>query len=137
MQEIREQLSNTRFGQAWGDFKYVFETQLPWLLSSSGQSAREKLTQFKDLHQGERAFILGNGPSLKRTDLSKIAGEYSFGMNRLYLIFDETTFRPSYYAVVNHYVLEQFIDEILALSLPTFIPFQERHLLPEDAHVML
>jgi hypothetical protein len=52
------------------------------------QSMR-RLAALKDVHRGERCFIIGNGPSLKKTDLSRLSGEFTFGMNRFYLLFDE------------------------------------------------
>ena len=47
-----------------------------------------RLAELKDIHKGRRAFIIGNGPSLKQTDLSKLKNEITFGMNRIYLLFD-------------------------------------------------
>lgn len=45
----------------------------------------------------QRAFVIGNGPSLNITNLDKMAGEIAFGCNNLHLLYDETTFRPSHY----------------------------------------
>ena len=44
----------------------------PWRRSSI-----QILGSYKDAHLGERCFIIGNGPSLKKTDLSKLRGEYT------------------------------------------------------------
>ena len=44
-----------------------------------------------------RAFIIGNGPSLKASDLDLLVDEVSFGINRINLIFDETDWRPTHY----------------------------------------
>lgn len=59
----------------------------------------KKLKQFKDIHKGETCFIIGNGPSLKIEDLTKIyeLGIPSFAFNRIFCIFDETPWRPTYY----------------------------------------
>ncbi len=46
-----------------------------------------QLAALKDIHRGERCFIIGNGPSLKQTDLSRLKDEFTFGMNRFYLMF--------------------------------------------------
>jgi hypothetical protein len=35
-------------------------------------------------HAGGRCFVIGNGPSLKRTDLSPLAGEWTIGANSFY-----------------------------------------------------
>jgi hypothetical protein len=72
------------------------------------------LQGFKDSHKGQRCFIIGNGPSLRQTDLSRLANETTFGLNRIYLLYPELNFRPTYYVVVNKLVVEQFGDEIAA-----------------------
>ena len=38
--------------------------------------------RFKDVHKGERCFILGNGPSLKKQDLTCLKGEILFTVNQ-------------------------------------------------------
>ena len=50
----------------------------------------KRLTDLKDIHKGRRAFIIGNGPSLKQTDLSKLRDEITFCINRFYLAFPRT-----------------------------------------------
>ena len=79
--------------------------------------ARSKnyLSKYKDIHQGERCVIIGNGPSLNEMDLSFLEDEITFGLNRIYLGFDQWDFRPDYYVSVNGLVLEQHADEILEM----------------------
>lgn len=55
------------------------------------------LLKYKNIHRGERVFLLGNGPSLKKTDLNLIKGEHSIAMNRISLIYRHTDWRPDYY----------------------------------------
>ena len=43
------------------------------------------LDSYKDLHTGERCFLVGNGPSLSKLDLRKLDGELAFTVNRGYL----------------------------------------------------
>ena len=38
----------------------------------------------KDRHVGKRCFVIGNGPSLARTDLAPLANEYTIGANSFY-----------------------------------------------------
>jgi hypothetical protein len=57
------------------------------------------IKQYKDIHNGERCFIIGNGPSLRIDDLNKMTQEYTFAANRIYCCFDKTNFRPTYYFV--------------------------------------
>jgi len=84
------------------------------------------LGRFRDLHRGQRCVIMGNGPSLACMDLSRLRGEVTFGLNRIYLLFDRMGFEPTYFACVNELVLEQFADEIAALRMPKFLDWRGR-----------
>lgn len=59
----------------------------------------EYLTKFKDLYRGKRVFLIGNGPSLKMTDLDKLHDSNSicFACNKIYLAFEKTDWRADYY----------------------------------------
>lgn len=96
----------------------------PWRRDSLSQ-----LTALKDVHRGERCFIIGNGPSLKHTDLSCLRHEYTFGMNRIYLLFPELGFTTTYYLSVNNLVIEQCAEDILALPVPKFLSWRARGLI--------
>ena len=87
-----------------------------------------RLAELKDIHKGRRAFIIGNGPSLKQTDLTKLKNEFTFGLNRIYLLFPELGFRTTYFCSINDLVIEQFADEILGLPIPKFLAWRShRH----------
>ena len=51
--------------------------------------------------------IIGNGPSLQNTDVSRLKDVYTFGMNRVYLAFPKWGFETSYYVAINDLVVEQ------------------------------
>jgi Protein of unknown function DUF115 len=88
----------------------------------------QRIKAFKDIHKGKRAFIIGNGPSLKQTDLTKLNNELTFGLNRIYLLFSELGFTTSYFVSINDLVIEQCADEIAALPIPKFIAWHSnRH----------
>ncbi len=38
------------------------------------------VAEFKNKYAGKRAFLIGNGPSLVRTPLDRLCGEYTFAM---------------------------------------------------------
>jgi hypothetical protein len=59
----------------------------------------KKLKSFKNIHKGKRCFIIGNGPSLKMEDLDKLKNEYTFAANKIYVAFEETDWRPTYYCI--------------------------------------
>ena len=57
------------------------------------------LEAYRNRYAGKRAFILGNGPSLNMLDLSKLAGEVTFGTNGIFYLFDRMGFKPTFYVV--------------------------------------
>ncbi|HMB21419.1 MAG TPA: hypothetical protein VKP08_01245, partial [Anaerolineales bacterium] len=85
-----------------------------------------RLAALKDIHKGKRAFLVANGPSLKQTDMSKLKNEFTFGMNRIYLMFPELGFSTTYLTVVNDLVIEQTAADLAALTLPKFIAWRSR-----------
>ncbi len=71
-----------------------------------------RILRMKNKHKGKRCFIIGNGPSLKPEDLEKLKGEFTFSSNKIYKIFDRTTWRPTFYMVVDPIVLEENVEDI-------------------------
>lgn len=43
----------------------------------------KNVEKYRDKHEGQRCFILGNGPSLSSVDFSQLADEYTFSVNQL------------------------------------------------------
>lgn len=72
----------------------------------------KKLSALKNKHQGKRAFILGNGPSLNIDDINSIKDEITFAANKIFLAFAETQWRPTYYCVEDNLVLLQNFEKI-------------------------
>src|SRR5512143_3089813 len=85
-----------------------------------------RLSEWKDRCKGQRAVIIGNGPSLNQTDLSKLRNEFTFGLNRIYLMFPKLGFSTSCLVSVNDLVIEQSLSEIMALNIPTFLSWRSR-----------
>jgi len=85
----------------------------------------KKLRSLKDKHRGQRCFVIGNGPSLKISDLQKLheLGEICFGFNKIYLAFSETGFRPTYYIIEDPLVSKNAkIDSLLFEPVIKFFP---------------
>ncbi len=84
-----------------------------------------RLGQYKDIHKGQSCFLIGNGPSLRAEDLTAIgeAGIPTFAFNRIFYIFDQTPWRPTYYISQDEKMLAGCAEEVSALALPhKFIP---------------
>ena len=112
-----------------GEKRYRAAARCMERLDPRYRASMRRLRAFHKVHRGKRCFVLGNGPSLKRTDLSLLAGEFSFATNRIYLGFDESAFRPSYYVCCNELVVEQCASEIAQLEMPKFIAWHNRELI--------
>ncbi len=92
-----------------------------------------RLSEVRDRHLGERVFILGNGPSLNKLPLEKLAAEYTFGVNRIGLLFDRVSWRPNYWTVTDWRVGPQLRDSFTELDgITKFIPNRFRGVLPSD-----
>lgn len=91
------------------------------------------LQRFNNRYKGKRCFIIGNGPSLKNTDMLKLDNEYTFGMNRIFLMFPELGFKTTFFVSVNDLVIEQSAEEIQKLDMPRFVSWRSREWLsPEE-----
>ena len=93
-----------------------------------------RLAEWKDKYKGQRAIIIGNGPSLNQTDLARLKNEFTFGLNRIFLMFPKLGFNTSCLVSVNDLVIEQSIDDITALSIPKFLSWHShRYFNPSSA----
>jgi hypothetical protein len=68
-----------------------------WLFSADLRNAMAKNKKLKDSHKGKRCFIVGNGPSLKHHDLSKLTNEQVFTVNYMMKSDDFSTLNPDYH----------------------------------------
>lgn len=75
-------------------------------ISGQGRKSKKYLKSIKNSYKGERCFIICNGPSLKADDLDKIVNEVSFACNRIYKIFPETKWRPTFFGMIDEGVME-------------------------------
>jgi len=97
------------------------------------RDTRSRLREFHNRYQGQRCVIIGNGPSLQRTDLTRLKNEYTFGLNRIYLNFAEMGYATSFFVSINDLVIEQTAAEIEQLNIPKFISWRARRWLrPSD-----
>ena len=91
------------------DIPHAIEWDFP---SSVSKLNRNKLESFKDIHKGDRCFVIANGPSLRKMDLSLLQNEITLGMNRIYLLEKVNGFSPSYLLCLDiKNQLEQITDD--------------------------
>ena len=86
---------------------------------------RAQWRTIKNLYRGQRAFIIGNGPSLNRTPLHLLKNEFTLCFNRFDLMFERLGWRPTMYMCIDDRVAENTasqINEIIPLAQFAFFP---------------
>lgn len=110
--------------------KSIVAHQQGWTIKNYEKTKYSKsLKQFKNIHNGGTCFIIGNGPSLKAEDLENLYKKHipTFGFNRIYLMFDNTNWRPSYYVSQDEKMLGNCKDKVNHMNLKyKFIPLYHK-----------
>lgn len=76
----------------------------------------EELKAIQDIHKGKVGVLVGNGPSVKLEELEMMSHNkdfISFGANRFYLCYEQTTFRPDYVLSSDQQMIDDFGSEII------------------------
>jgi len=107
---------------------------------SRGSSSAPNWEKYRSAHQGERCFIIGNGPSLRAEDLQVLHEnkEWCFGSNKIWKVFPNTDWRPNFYGVDCSGIVAYNQEEIAALPSSTQI-FAGHYLvqkMPEPGRVL-
>lgn len=101
----------------------LVQRRLAWDINPLAWRSRARLDRLRDAHAGKKAVILCNGPSLNRVDIEALrqSGVFTFGLNKINLLFSRTNFRPNAIAAVNPLVLEQNAAFFNETSIPLFL----------------
>ena len=84
------------------------------------------LESFVDRHKGQRAFVVGNGPSLNDIDMTALKGEITFGSNRCFLGFEKWGLEFTYWGIEDRLQVERYYEEYrggLSDNIVKFVPF--------------
>ena len=112
-------------------FPYPTYTGDPMPRLSDVQRMQAMHNQF----EGERIFLIGNGPSLNRMPLHLLKNEYTYGVNRIYLLFDRIDWRPTFYSAFDLRVVPDNKVEIDALDIDyKFFATKHRQTLAEQSN---
>lgn len=82
-----------------------------------------RMAHFRNIHAGQKAFVLGNGPSLRVSDLDRLSGQITFACNNIFVAFTDTTWRPTYYAV--YHPAEEWSCDLNRVDCTKFLPVGE------------
>lgn len=79
---------------------------LTWLLGKK-KACDLTLSDYVNIHKGERCFVVGNGPSLNKIDISYLKDEITLGANRVFLGFEKWGFHFNYWACIDEVQIKQ------------------------------
>lgn len=77
---------------------------------------KKAVESYRNTHKGQTGVIVASGPSLNNIDFEKLMRFPTIGMNRIYLLYDRSDFKPTYYCLEDHMVAEDNAAEISSLE---------------------
>jgi hypothetical protein len=95
--------------------------RLKWDINPESWRSRRKIKQFESKYLNKKAVIICNGPSLLKSDFSLLNNIFTFGLNKINLLFEKTDFRPSCIVSVNPLVIEQNSSFYNQTTIPLFL----------------
>ncbi len=96
-------------------------------------ASKEGVAKLQGAYSGQPMLIVGNGPSLNRTPLDDFSHVASIGMNKIDLIYDRTSWRPSLVVCCNQLVVAQHWQQLTSTDIPAFISWKTRRRMPKAA----
>jgi hypothetical protein len=111
---------------------WIWLKKAAWSMHPASWVHTRRLQRYRDRHTGQRCFIIGSGPSLNHMDLRPLKHEYTFGLNRIYLLFTELGFTTTYYAAMDINFMRNYASDIAALNIPKFLLWFGRPYIPTD-----
>lgn len=75
-----------------------------------------RVRSFHNSLEGQRVWVIGNGPSIADTDLSLLANQTTIGTNSIFLNRDQMGYDPTHYVVEDYLVAEDRAAEIAAIT---------------------
>lgn len=100
---------------------WLIVSRIIWDINPVSWVSRNRLKQWKNKFTGKKAIILCNGPSLLKVNLSLLEGFFTFGLNKINLIFEKEDFRPSCIVAINPFVIEQNSEFYNQTEIPLFL----------------
>jgi len=127
-QQNLERLKRVGLGQ-WAAEK---RQRARYLLARWGRDSKAADAKWRSLagaYEGQRAFLIGNGPSLNKTPLYLLRDEHKISFNRFYLMLDRLNWDIEFHAIVDDLLINDMIGEMDGLSRTA------RHLFLPDIHI--
>jgi hypothetical protein len=82
----------------------------------------------KNRYKDDTCYIVGNGPSLNKMDLSLLNDKFVFGLNKIHLINKSNPLKVDIMVCVNEFVIQQSHSEIIKNAPKTFLKWNWKFL---------
>lgn len=82
------------------------------------------LRKYRDIHKGQRCFIVATGPSLTAEDLELIRNEYTIGVNALCMKFKEMNWKTSYFVISDSAAYTRLSPVLKECRMPFFSAYR-------------
>lgn len=109
---LKKSLSSTRNRSPHKMLSKVFKKAASHIKSTLRNIFPDPLVQrnirFKNIHHGQRCFILGSGHSIKEQDLTRLKGEIVFTQNHFHSHQQIKIINPTYHVIVPKYQPKEF-----------------------------
>lgn len=108
-----------------------------WDMHPYSWISRRRILAWKNRFPKGRAVILCNGPSLNQVNFEELKEHniFTFGLNKINLIFSKTDFRPSVIVAVNPYVVEQNSGFYENTDIPLFLDSRVKKAIKFSANI--
>ena len=119
MYKLRNQYRESRLYPIIRGFSRTIEKGVKRILNVNRfKSGKVAIQKYKNFYDGQRCFIIGNGPSLTIKDLEKLKefGEISIASNSIYNLFPNTEWRPTIYTVHDFQEIKKTREKISAVK---------------------
>ncbi|MEJ7804909.1 MAG: 6-hydroxymethylpterin diphosphokinase MptE-like protein [Telluria sp.] len=103
--DIKDRIDETLYGL------YNFVSEIAFRLNRPANKTVSQNARFRDIHAGQRCFIIGTGPSLNQLsgeEIARLKSEVVFGVNSLYKSAIGAELNPQYYTLMDNLYWEQW-----------------------------
>lgn len=114
-EEYQEAITNQLLNM--GIDRYITSSDL---LKNMNVPSDAGIKTLQNKFEGKRCFVIGTGPSLRIADLNMLKKhkEITFASNKIFKIFDKTSWRPDLYCISDIDVFAYYYDTVCSLNIP-------------------
>lgn len=80
----------------------------------------KQIREYKNMHKGERCFIVATGPSLQVEDVTLLKDEITFGMNSLCKLFEKLEWESTYFVMEDYGTFCELFPYLKEMNNTTF-----------------